>query len=304
MACHKIFTLSLSLVILIYCGVSNRANADTLILLSTNNASSNSISKIVEQIQAYDPQTDILYTDSLDIDIPSIELQYQSLIILGDDLAVQSFPSPLSMPYVVGGFTGNIDLDPAVNSLSLEVRPSVLYEEMQKVGFPLKRIWTVITPNHNPDLIEAAVLDAAALGVELQTIASSDKQTTARSWFDLLEAIDPATEAVWISDSSYLEDTGSYKYLLETSWKRSITIVSHFPRYARGAVAIGFLPDLTLYARRLVSLLSELGSESGVRSYITTNVAQRVLNKRTLEHLGLRLPDDLDTLAKDDIVIR
>jgi len=301
---HRIFIRYLSIVALIYLFVFNKAGADTLILLSEEDSKSNAVSKIARQIQSYVSDTDILYTDSLELDIPELEREYDSLIVLGDDLAFRSFPTPLSIPYVVGGFAGSVDVGPSSNSLTLEVRPRVLYEEIIKVGLPLKAVWTVITPNHNPELLQSAKLDAAELGIELKTIVSSGKQTTARAWFDVLASIDHKTEAIWILDSSHLEESGAYKYLLETSWKRSVTIVSHFPKYARRAVAIGFLPDLKLYARRLVDLLSEVESETGIRSYITTDVAQRVLNKRTLEHLGLRLPLDLDTLAKDDIVIR
>ncbi len=301
---HWIFIRYLSIVALIYLSVFNKADADTLILLSEQDSKSNAVSKIAQEIQFYANDTDILYTDSLSLDIPELERKYDSLILLGDDLAVQSFPTALTIPYVVGAFAGNVDVAPFSNSLTLEVRPRVLYQEIIKVGLPLKAVWTVITPNHNPELLQSAKLDAAELGIELKTKTSSGKQTTARAWFDVLASIDHETEAIWISDSSYLEESGAYKYLLETSWKRSVTIVSHFPKYARRAVAIGFLPDLKLYARRLVDLLSELESETGTRSYISTDVAQRVFNKRTLEHLGLRLPRDLDTHAKDDIVIR
>lgn len=301
---HRIFIRYVSIVALIYFSVFNKVDADTLILLSEESSKSNSISKIAQEIQFYESQADILYTNSLELDLPALEREYESLIVLGDDLAVQSFPTPPNIPYVVGAFAGNVDLDPSSNSLSLELRPRVLYEEIIKAGLPLKVVWTVITPNHNPELLQSAMLDAAEMGIELKTIVSNGKQTTARAWFDVLASIDNKTEAIWISDSSYLEESGAYKYLLETAWKRSVMIVSHFPRYARRAVAIGFLPDLKLYARRLVDLLSEVELETGARSYITTDVAQRVLNKRTLEHLGLRLPRDLDTLAKDDIVIR
>lgn len=301
---HWIFIRWLSFLILIVSTVQNSVLADTLILHSNKSSGSKSIAKIVDSIRIYAPESDVFKTDTLDINLSSIEEKYDSIIVLGDDLAKQSFTKPLLIPHVFGGFTGKADLSSSENSLTLEIRPSVLYDEIRKVGIPLKAVWTVVTPDHNPELLAAASLDAESQGIDLKVITAGGKQSAARAWFDLLNTLDPETDVVWILDPTYLDESGAYKYLLETSWKRSIPIVSHFPRYARRAVAIGFLPDLKLYSKRLVSLLSELDDGSGYRRYLTTDELQRVLNKRTLEHLGLRLPDDLDALSMEDIVIR
>lgn len=223
---------------------------------------------------------------------------------MGKDLLSQPSLTEIDLPVIGGAFTGNLNSELPITTVALEIEPSVLFREIEKTGFPLKAVWTVTSPEHNVDLIEAARAEAEDQGLTLNVLRAQGRRSIARAWFDVLQDIDPASEAIWISDSTLLEESGSYKYIVETAWKNDVMVASHLPRYARRGIAIGFVPDLALYGKKLASLATDPTSITSKRAWISTDVAQRVLNQRTLEHIGMRLPADIDQLGKDDLVLK
>ena len=121
--------------------------AAPLVLLSTDSSESRAISQIVEGIESIDSTTRTRVVDSLDID--TIDSDIDSIIVLGKDLLSNSPNSSNALPIVGGAYTGNIDPTIAIPTLALEIQPSVVFREIQKTGFPLKKIWTVTSPEHN-----------------------------------------------------------------------------------------------------------------------------------------------------------
>ena len=162
----------------------------------------------------------------------------------------------------------------------------------------------IVDVRHNTALIADAQTDAAELGLELVVLNAQGLRSIARAWFDVLQDINPISDAIWIADATLLEDSGSYKYIVETAWKRELMVVSHLPRYARRGIAIGFIPDLRLYGEKLLFLANDPTAITSRRGWLSTDVVQRVLNQRTLEHIGMHLPTDIDQLGKDDLVLK
>ena len=124
----------------------------------------------------------------------------------------------------------------------------------------------------------------------------------------MLRDLNPAEDALLISDAAFLESSGSYRKILETAWKNDVLVVSALPRFSTRGVSLGFVPDLLAYGEQLYSLINDAPESSFFSNESSRNVnvdvLVRVFNQRTLEHIGYTLPDDLDELNRDDVVIR
>ena len=229
---------------------------------------------------------------------------HDAVIVLGRTLLDGSDIATGDVPVLLGGFTGAPENRRGLPYISLNVDPAYVVEQIEKTGPPIVRIQSVLPP----DAIAAPEVSTLVSLKEIATKAiafANGERATARAWFDVLESADGAGDVLWILDDRYLDASGTYRYLTERAWRRDLLVISTIPSYARRGVAVGFVPDLAAYGALLVRSAQRMidDPEYVPDPLLGAGTVQRVFNRRTLEHVGRRLPSDLDRTGRIDIVI-
>ncbi|MGJ8530084.1 hypothetical protein [Maritalea sp.] len=300
------FCLGIVCILLIH--YTNNAVADTFIITTPEYADSAAIAAIEAGIMEEDPGAKLILSSEIPAHLAEADAGSNSVIILGEEMIGKISEMSRSLQAVAGGFYGAIDARPQVPTLSLDPAISVIVREIQKTGFSLKRLATVTTSRAATDQIRSRFADAKFENIGLDVIEAVDERSTARAWFDLLKKLNPVSDAVLIMDDGFLESSGSFRHLIESSWARNILVVSVIPKYARRGVSIGFVPDLRSYGRQLYAM-AEVAQKTVPLSgndmqFVDLRVLKRVFNERTINHINIRMPGDLDRLKHTDLVLR
>lgn len=279
--------------------------SSSLVLVSPEDVDSGAIASIIEGIKERDADLEVASTDDPETTILNKGSEVTAVIMLGRSLieGVEIKQPPVNM--VGGGYYGNLSLTPSIRTYSLDPSVSTMVDEILKTGFPLKRLLTVVSNQERKEVVDELTKQLDPGNIQIVVSESKDARSTARAWFELIANLDPASDALWIVDDQHLESSGSYKHIIESAWKNEILVVSALPKFANRGVSIGFVPDLPYYGQFLFdeAIAQGVSKNSGTR-YATTRFLRRVYNQRTLEHIGYKLPSDIDALDLDDIIIR
>ena len=228
-------------------------------------------------------------------------------IVLGRTAIESSDTLALPAARAGGAFVGSPPKTTSLPLVSLEIAPATLFAELDKVAPEVVRVRTVATGAVDADYLERAARAARARGIALEIVHADGIRAIARAWRELLAASEATRDAVWLLDDTGLAQGGGYRFVLEKTWQRNLLLVTTLPAYVRRGVALGFVPDLPAYGELLVRVARERGRNlpGPTRTrYLRLASLYRVLNERTLRHVGARLPADLDRIGRDDLVIR
>lgn len=228
------------------------------------------------------------------------------VIVLGDTLAEAYSRLSIDIPWVAGGFVGDLDTDVVLDAVSLNTDPEIVFQEIKKINSSINTVYTVSSQTSNTELIKRARRVASENDLELVVVEAFSMRETARGWFSIFRNINSRRAAVWIHDNTFLEESGSFKYVNETSWSQGVLHISSVPSHAVRGVAIGFLPELQNYGVSLANRLTrQIRSRAGREiSFLPRSAIRRVINERTIKHQGFRLPRDLDRLDTEDVLIQ
>ena len=229
---------------------------------------------------------------------------HDAVIVLGRELLDRDDIVAGDVPVLLGGFTGAPGNTQDLPYISLNVDPAYVVEQIAKTGPPITQIRSVLPPGAIPAAEFSALVSLEKVATKAIAFANGER-ATARAWFDVLEGADGAGDVLWILNDRHLDQSGTYRYLTETAWRRDLLVISTIPSYARRGVAVGFIPDLAAYGALLARSVERMIDDPGYLPdpLLGPETVQRVFNRRTLEHVGRRLPADLDRTGRVDIVI-
>ena len=284
-------------------------SAETVVLVAQEEKSSQAVKAIIQGIKSsISPVTIAAIEGIADIDETVLRSKYP-VIIIGSKLIGQTHLLPPHVRAIGGGFYKLEDNSTKIPAISLYPSIETVSSEVKKTGFKLSRLITVTPSPVLGRKLEAYKAGLHSTNVELEVTTISGERATARAWFETLRDINPATDALIITDDKFLESSGAYKEIIEAAWKRDILVVSVLPNYARRGVALGFIPDLFAYGALLAETAHSSQLMTGLNAReqpadVGTDIHIRVFNQRTIEHIGYALPSDIDNLTRDDLVIR
>jgi len=294
-------------VLLVASCLSAPSKAETQILISEANKSSENLASIIAAISAEEKDVRTVILNTLDQSV--IDQQAVNTIVLGSDLVVAMNDFETNQNVVGGGFYLPQDTPANIPTLSLYPSLTMISEEIKKIGFNLRNLVTVVSKESLAAKFQTYRHYFDSANIKLTIKNADDERSLARSWYELLRDINPQEDAILISDSEFLESSGAYREILEAAWKENILVVSALPNFATRGVSIGFIPDLEQYGKALYDfshnqLSFELTNNIRLQQDVDTDVLYRVFNERTLNKIGYYLPDDLDSLNKIDRVLR
>ena len=281
------------------------ARATTLVLVPSGELPP-ALESIVAGVRDAADDIDIRAVDAAELRIvlDGAGSAHEAVIVLGRELIEENDIVVDEVPVLLGGFTGAIANVSDLPYVSLNVDPNFALEQIQKTGPPVNQLRSVLPPDAitEPEVTALLALDE----IEVKNLAfANGERATARAWFETLGSADGPDEMLWVINDRHLDGSGTYRYLMENAWRQDLLVVSTIPSYARRGVAVGFIPDLRAYGELLIQTVELLVDDPGhtPSPLLGAEVVQRVFNRRALEHVGRRLPTDLDRTGRIDIII-
>lgn len=283
---------------------SASANSQILVLIADEDADSRAISRIVDGINDADEKAVIrtLSEDALAEYIPAPDDSVSAIILLGRR-AIESGFVVDSVPILLAGYSGDLNIDSDLPRISLNIDPAFVIDSVNKTGAPVQAIYTLRTSASENSAEDDALQSLSDVAVIFKD--AEGERETARGWFDFLNTADAESDALWIIDDTFLDNTGTYRYMVETAWRNSMLVVSSIPSFATRGVSVGFIPVLPSYGELLINTATELVENNSFTPFqlLDGRTVRRVFNSRTLQRIGRSLPNDLDRGPHTDIVI-
>ena len=281
------------------------ARATTLVLVPSGDLPP-ALESIVDGVRDAADDIDIRAVEAAELSVvlDSASPGHEAVIVLGRELLEGNDIVVDEVPILLGGFTGVVAGIPGLPYVSLNIDPEYALEQIEKTGSPINQIRSVLPPDAIVEPEVTALLSLEEIGIKNLAFATGER-ATARAWFEILGSADGPDEMLWVVNDRHLDSSGTYRYLMENAWRQDLLVVSTIPSYARRGVAVGFIPDLGAYGELLVQTIELLVDDPGhmPNPLLGAEVVQRVFNRRALEHVGRRLPTDLDRAGRVDIII-
>jgi len=275
--------------------------------------SQQSLRRVIRGIQQIAPGADVIQT-SPEILVDELNQWHvfdgavnaqREVIVLTEPLIETYRALNRDNPWIGGGYADTLSRGVDFHALSPSVSPYVVFAELLKLNPRLKTVYTSVLENHFTHYLDEVTRAANQFGLQIIVHTVTDERTTARAWFAIANSLDPGREAIWVMDSSYMDNTGSFRYVNEFAWQNKLLVVSTVPAYAQRGVALGWQIDWDVYGQLLITTLRERRAQHLDRTelYLPSTAMKRVLNRRTLSNLNLTLPRDVNTANRRDVVI-
>jgi putative ABC transport system substrate-binding protein len=143
-------------------------------------------------------------------------------------------------------------------------------------------------------LIQIAVAQAAAFGIEVIAEEVKDLKDAVKTYQDLLQNIDPASNAVWLPfDAITANEQVILPQVLELAWERNIVLFSSKPEHAKRGALFSTFPDHFELGRELVILVQQLQQGTAAATVVPLQQVQLAVNLRTAAHLGMEYKQEV-----------
>lgn len=221
-----------------------------------------------------------------------IKNKIESIIALGSR-SLKILPElPLDIPVIVGAITGNRQTgtsarDRTLTGISLTPSPRYLFQQLRRLRPNISTIYVVDLSRQGEGLMREAKVDATRQNMGFERRTARDMHEAAQHYREIIEQIDPGTEAIWLAQSGRQIGSAVLNDLLEAAWRKNFVVFSsHFSDIKRG-VFFALYPNNQSMGMRLAALLKQTPSNPGAKPNLLFVENLRVaVNLRTADHLG------------------
>lgn len=210
------------------------------------------------------------------------------LIALGATALEAAGSLSTQIPIVAGAIVAPAG-QPPLPGISLESDPGALFEQLLRLRPGIRTVHWLYRPARSGWLLERARAAARKLNLELAAVATDDARAAAHRYQEILISADSATEALWLSqDPALLSDDSMLPDILNRAWANNIVVFSGSVQHVAHGVLFALFPDNEAMGADLARLA--LAHASGKTARFEPNRGlRRAINRRTAEHLGIRL---------------
>ena len=214
-----------------------------------------------------------------------------AVIALGNK-SIEEIGPDLKFPTVIGA----VVFQPGANQyagISLNPAPDRLFSGLQKLLPKLNTIHVVYDPDRNQWEVEAATELAEIMGITVNGYPANDLRQAATAYRDIQEKMNSDTDAVWLPLGGPARDKAILQNILETAWTKKQAVISSNLADVKRGVLFAMYPDNVGMGEDLGKLLKEVLKQSDGNSKIHfTTALFQAINRRTAEHLDMRLSQD------------
>jgi putative ABC transport system substrate-binding protein len=191
------------------------------------------------------------------------------LIALGATALEAAGSLSTQIPIVAGAIVAPAG-QPPLPGISLESDPGALFEQLLRLRPGIRTVHWLYRPARSGWLLERA-------------------RAAAHRYQEILISADSATEALWLSqDPALLSDDSMLPDILNRAWANNIVVFSGSVQHVAHGVLFALFPDNEAMGADLARLA--LAHASGKTARFEPNRGlRRAINRRTAEHLGIRL---------------
>lgn len=210
------------------------------------------------------------------------------LIALGSTALDAAGSLSTQIPIVVGAIVAPAG-QPPLPGISLESDPGALFEQLLRLRPGIRTVHWLYRPARSGWLLERAQADARKLKLELVAVATDDARAAAQGYQEILNSADSATEALWLTqDPALVSSDSTLPNILNQAWANNIVVFSGSVQHVAHGVLFALFPDNEAMGADLARLA--LAHASGKTARFEPNRGlRRAINRRTAEHLGVRL---------------
>jgi putative ABC transport system substrate-binding protein len=187
-----------------------------------------------------------------------------------------------------------LPLQPAgIAGISLLTDPKVLFTSLKMLAPAIKKVHVVYTDSSRW-MIQIAAAQASDFGIEVMAVEVKDLKDAVKTYQDLLQNIDPASNAVWLPfDAITANEQVILPQVLELAWERNIVLFSSKPEHAKRGALFSTFPDHFELGRELVILVQQLQQGKAAATVIPLQQVQLAVNLRTAAHLGMEYKQEV-----------
>lgn len=175
---------------------------------------------------------------------------------------------------------------------SLAPDPALVFAGLRRLVPGTRRVFAVLDPQQNAWLLRLGQEAARALGLELVAYEAADLMQATRSYKELLAAIDPKRDALWLpQDSTTVEEATLLPLVLEQSWQRGFALVSSNAAHVKRGALFALYPDNAALGRSLAQSAADTlaNPRRPPRGLVPLRDVLAAANQRTAAHLGIAL---------------
>ena len=152
----------------------------------------------------------------------------------------------------------------------------------------VRRVWAVYRPSVAQWLITRAGPAAAADNLTLLARPAADARQMALLYREILNKMNPETDALWIAVDGASPDRSVLQNILEESWRRRLWVFSGNLSDMKKGALFSFYPDNIAMGADLVALLKAVrNGKAGDSSVMPVSSLRTAVNLRTADHLNL-----------------
>ena len=187
-----------------------------------------------------------------------------------------------------------LPLQPAgLAGISLLTDPKVLFTSLKMLAPAIKKVHVVYS-DPSRWMIQIAVAQASDFGIEVIAEEVKDLKDAVKTYQDLLQNIDPASNAVWLPfDAITANEQVILPQVLELAWERNIVLFSSKPEHAKRGALFSTFPDHFELGRELVILVQQLQQGKVATTVVPLQQVQLAVNLRTAAHLGMEYKQEV-----------
>jgi len=239
-----------------------------------------------EPVRSYSLSTDY-QLDDLDLWLDQQEIEV--VIALGG-AGSRALSQLDGLVKVVFGGT-DLSVSRSSTGISLMPDPKVLFEVLTSLAPEVETITVIYNMENNACLIKKAQQEASRLGLQLNAISAESMKEAAGYYRRWLKQLDAKKDALWLPmDRVTVDQSRNFSNLLSQAWEREFVIFSSTSVHAKRGALFSLYADNEALGQSLARMakrqLQQDATDEGIRALLE---AKSALNRRTADHLGLRL---------------
>lgn len=174
---------------------------------------------------------------------------------------------------------------------SLTPDPRELFLRLKHYAPGVKRVMVIYDPAQNGRLVAGATQVARDLGLSVVAKEAHDPREAVRSYKQLLESMDAATDALWLAGDTMTDSSVVLPMVIESSWNRKLIVFSNQAAHVKNGVLFSVFPDDERLGRRLAALANEcrISGCQGAAEVFALIDLKTAVNVRTAARLGVRV---------------
>ncbi len=202
------------------------------------------------------------------------------------------------LPTVFGAIQAPLGASEKAATISLVPDPRQVLQRLRHFVPAIRNVHLLFDAERSDFFVARASQAAEALGLNLITHESSDAENSLNLYRQLLQGLNPGTDAVWmVNGPSAAQINAVLPIILKAAWKRKIVVFSSQATHAKRGVLFSICPDYKALGVALAKQAHRCRTQPQRCQHQTVmplSAIKTAVNTKTASRLGLALDYEHD----------